>query len=645
MLARLGIATVGDVLLHLPRTYQRFVRVPSLDQVRDMPDGTGVIVTGHVRATRVQRTRRHRHIALETTILADGGSELQVRWFIPFRGPLPNPRFETGVRVILRGFMGSYGSSRVLEQAEPCPEAYAERVVPVYPLTQGITQRMMQSIVQAALALQPGDHVLPDVQALAARTQVNDAHIISALRLLHMPDTLDEAEHGRRVLALREIIELARRNRIVQKGPRVDKPMGLEDGQLTRSFLLNLPFRPTGAQQRAMAEIAQDMAGTRGMRRVLSGDVGSGKSLVIAYALLRAVEAGGQGLLVVPTRILARQHVHTLRGWFAALGVPIAELTSEVTGSARRELLDKVACGEIPIVVATHLAFERDVRFRNLMVGIIDEQHRFGVTQRLALESKAPVHTLWVSATPIPKTMAQIVYGAVPVSYLAERPPGRQTVETLWLPYAKRNEVYRFVDREVQAGGRAYVVCPAIDEEPELQMPGARQVYEELRKRGVGGRPVALVHGSMTPDEQDCALEQFVTGEAGTLVATSVVEVGVDVPEASVIVIEGADRFGLAQLHQLRGRVGRGTRRSYALLLSDGPTEESRARLHALRQLNDGFRLAEVDLTLRGPGEFTGLRQSGVTDLRFADLARDIDLFQSVTEAYARQDRAGDGLE
>lgn len=633
---------MGDVLLHLPRAYQRFVRVASLVQACELSDGQGVIVEGHIRSARVQRTRRHRYMALEIAVLRDGSGELQLRWFIPFRGPLPTARFEVGQHVVLRGFMGSYGSVRILQDAELCSTSEHEHIVPVYPLTRGISQRLMQSIVQAALALAPGGTGLPQDDELPVPQEVGGKEIVAALRLLHGPRTLDDAERGRRILAARELRELVQKNLIVAQGPKVSVPMPEEDGPLTRAFLAKLPFQPTGAQRRAMREIAGDMSGRRGMRRVLSGDVGSGKSLVIAYALLRGIDAGGQSLLIAPTRILARQHAQTMRNLLADIDVEVALLTSDLPSDERRDLMHRIGLGKVPLVIATHLAFDEDLQFSRLLVGVIDEQHRFGVAQRLALERKSPVHTLWVSATPIPKTMAQIVYGAVPVSYLDERPPGRQRVETRWLPYAKRREVYKFVDREVRAGGQAYVVCPAIDEVPEANIPGARQVYEELRRAKLGGRPIALVHGSMTPEEQDAALEGFMSGKTGTLVATSVVEVGVDVPEATVMVVEGAERFGLAQLHQLRGRVGRGTNPSYALLLSDGPTTESRARLHALRELDDGFQLAEADLKLRGPGEFAGLRQSGTTDLRFVDLARDIDLFRSVmASALSQGEMAG----
>lgn len=630
--------------MHLPRSYHRFVRVGSLEEVRDLPDGHGVIVKGRIASSRVQRIRQSRNMALETSVLRDASGDLQLRWFIPFRGPLPKPRFPTGRTVALRGFVSSYGSVRFLRDAEICSDDAGELIVPVYPLTRGLSQRMMHSIVQAALACTREEAPLPGALDVSALHDVTDAQVVAALRLLHMPPTLDDVDNARRVLALRELVALARRNRIVAQGPKVVKPLSVEDGNLTKAFLARLPFRPTGAQTRAMREIALDMAGPRGMRRVLSGDVGSGKSLIIAYTLLRAVEAGGQGVLVVPTRILARQHVQTLQRFVSGLDLKIAQLTADLAGPERSEVLAAIAEGSVSVVVATHLALEPEVQFRDLQVGVIDEQHRFGVAQRLALERKGPVHVLWVSATPIPKTMAQIIYGAVPVSYLDECPPGRQRVETRWLPYAKRNDVYAFVDRAVRAGGRAYVVCPAIEEVPEIGMPGARQVYDELRRRGVGGRPVALVHGGMTASEQDAALERFVSGRAGTLVATSVVEVGVDVPEATVMVVEGADRFGLAQLHQLRGRVGRGDRQSYTFLLSDGPTPEARARLHALRELDDGFQLAEADLTLRGPGEFAGLRQSGTTDLRFVDFGRDIDLLRRVAAAFGEEDEGARDL-
>lgn len=633
MLHRMGLSTVGDVLLHLPRAYHRFVPYAHLRDVVALADGEGVIVQGQAVSPKVQRTKSRRHIAIESVTVTDGTAKIQVRWFVPFRGPVPRPRLASGQQVTLRGVLATYGSTRLLTNAEICEPPFpdAEQVVPIYPLTQGITQKLMQTLVRAALkrGMVPGTDDLP-ATTLPSAESIDDTDVLRALHLLHAPKTLNQAEVGRRILALRELHLLAQQNRSLQSGPRVGNPWPDEDGELLQNFYRALPFRPTHAQIRAMGEIRSDMAQELGMRRVLCGDVGSGKSLVIAYALLKGVEAGGQSLLIAPTRILAAQHVATLTRLFAGLNIRIGHLSAELSVAERTELLSQVREGTIDILVSTHAALEPSAQYKRLLVGVIDEQHRFGVAQRKALDEKRPTHALWVSATPIPKTMGEIIYGGVPISYLDERPPGRTEVDTRWVSNRKRQDVYRFVDKEIRNGGRAFVVCPAIEEDQELGIPGAEQVWQELARMKPGGYPVAVIHGRLDPEAQERALEEFVQGRVRTLVATSMVEVGVDVPEATVMVVEGADRFGLSQLHQLRGRVGRGTRQSYAILVSDAPTQQSKERLSAIRTLHDGFQLAEADLVLRGPGEFAGTRQSGVSDLRFADFARDIDLFRMV---------------
>lgn len=634
LLARLGAETIGNILLHLPRAYQRFVPCARLSDAYQLTDGEGVIVHGRVATSSVQPTRGRRHLAVEAATLQDETGTLPLRWFVPFRGPLPKPRLTRGSRVTVRGRLTSYGGIRFLRDAEVKADTDGvsnEEVVPVYPLTKGISQRFLRTLIQAALEMiGVGSLSVPQDRQLPAPHEVDGDWVKFALRLLHTPATLEHAEYGRRLLALREIYELSRKNRLLQRGPVLREKWKADDGELVRSFLARLPFTPTEAQRRAMEEIRHGMAGTVGMRRILSGDVGSGKSLVIAYTLLKGVEAKGQAVLIAPTRILANQHATTLSRLYSGLEVRLGLLTAETAPEERGRVLGGLRDGSVDVLVATHAALEPEVEYRKLLVGVIDEQHRFGVEQRMALERKGPLHTLWVSATPIPQSMAQIVYGAVPLSVLDERPPGRVPVETRWVSTKRRGDVYRFLSREIESGGRAFVVCPAIDEDEESGLPGAVELWRKLERLRPGGYPVALIHGRLTPLEQEQALSAFVSGAARTLVATSMVEVGVDVPEATVMVIEGADRFGLAQLHQLRGRVGRGTRKAYTFLVSDGPTQKARERLHALRTTDDGFALAEVDLKLRGPGEFAGLRQSGVPDLRFADLARDLDLFRMV---------------
>lgn len=622
-LAVLGIRTWGDLLFHVPRRYQVFHFCPSFEHLDTVADGAGVLLRGEVLTANVRRSRTRPHLVIESVIFSDGKRRLPVQQLRPVRGRrMPPPSVKPGSRACLRAVLRWRNDVPHFEQVEFVADglATADQVIPVYSLTRGITQKLLRDSIE---------HVLRHVPDSAAELpqEFGAADAFHAFRLLHQPQAPADPERGRRSLALFEIALLPSPTRQFASGDKaLVSPSQPTTRQLCQTFLDNLPFEPTGAQQRVMAEWDAEVKRPVGTRRLLTGDVGSGKTFIIAYALLKAVELGGQGALIAPTRLLAEQHANSLRNLFRRVDVRLELLTGMTTADERRRILADLYNGAIDIVVGTQAVLQDDVRFRRLGLGVIDEQHRFGVAQREALETKGAERVLIVSATPIPRTLAQTVYRGLPISRLDEKPPGRQPVETLWVPTRRRDEVVEFLRRRTAAGEQAFVVCPYIDSDILDDGLGAEEMFRYLQQ-SLGNDHVTLIHGRMSAEKQAEAMEAFAAGRVPVLVATSIVEVGVDVPNATIMVIESAHLFGLAQLHQLRGRVGRGNRQSYAILISDGPTAASRERLAAIRRSSDGFYLAEQDLKLRGPGEFVGVRQWGMSDLQFVDLARDVDLF------------------
>jgi ATP-dependent DNA helicase RecG len=609
-LERLGLRTVGDLLAHRPFRYEQ--PVPER-RIADLRGDEEVAIAGEVLS--VSKRRRGR-LQMLTARVSDGSATVSATWF---NQPWLERQLQAGTPVRLRGRQGRYGFDvRSFDIGDG--EATAD-FAPVYPASEEITAKKLRELVGAAL---PGSFADPLPAELKERERLPQR--ADALWALHRPRSLGEAEAGRRRLAFDELLLLQigiarrRREREGQIAPALGKP-----GELLARYREVLPFRLTEHQERAIVEIDHDVERTVPMQRLLQGDVGSGKTVVALYALLRAVEAGRQGALMAPTETLAEQHFLTLEEPCRALGVTCALLTSS-SPKRERDLAPNAA-----IVVGTHALIQEGVELRDLAVAVVDEQHRFGVEQRKALVEGRSPHVLHMTATPIPRTLALTVYGDLAVSEIAKPPANRKPIKTAWVAENRTADAYSRLRKHLDAGRQAYVVCPLIEESETSQARAAEAEADRLRRAELKGYRVGLLHGRLRPSERRELMGRFKAQELDVLVATTVIEVGVDVPNATIMIVQEADRFGLAQLHQLRGRVGRGAEQSYCLLISrarEDLTETALSRLEALVRTTDGFELAEVDLEIRGGGQLLGTRQSGLTDLSFARLREDRDLLE-----------------
>lgn len=625
-LARLGIRTVGDALLLVPRRYEDRRTLLPIGRLRL---GAFQSVAGQVKAVGLGRTRRG--IPYCEVMLEDGSGTLLARWY---RQPYLARTFRRGQRIILAGRLNPYPPREMINPEHEIQEAadssyHTGRIVPIYPLTAGLSQRFLRrwlADLVGACALEVTD---PLPTPLRERRKLRS--LPEAVRGLHIPDEMEDASESRLRLTFDEffLFSLAV---LRQRAARAEYPgiAFLVPGGLAERARSRLSFRLTGAQERALQTIWGDMAQPTPMQRLLQGDVGSGKTIVALLAALAAVDSGYQAAILAPTEILAAQHAERARDLLEPLGVPVIHLTGGLASAARRAALEGLGGTSACLAVGTHALLQPDVTFGRLGFVVVDEQHRFGVLQRAALQEKAAhPDVLVMTATPIPRSLALVLYGDLDLSVIDELPPGRRPTVTDWVDETSRQRIEAELAARLGRGERAYVVCPMV-EESAAELKAALQTAEAYRRGPLGRFGVALVHGRLRAGEKLQAVTDFREGRARLLVATTVVEVGMDVPEATAMVIEHADRLGLAQLHQLRGRVGRSGRPAICFVVADRReiSEEALARLEVFVREGDGFALAEADLRLRGPGEFFGTRQAGLDGFHLGDLGADLRLLE-----------------
>jgi ATP-dependent DNA helicase RecG len=634
-LERIGLTIVRDALNYFPRDYQdRRSFVP----FHKLALGEAAVIQGTVFGVAPPRhgSRAPIHVTFRD----------QVGYFtaIWFNKAFLAHIFKRDQRVVLYG-KKVLGKDRrvtldnpeweIVEEDDPA-SIHLGRVVPVYSLTEGLYQRWLRTFLHQVVTAHAEE--APDILPDPLRRRRDLLPVAPAYRAVHFPERLEDVDAARRRFAFEDFLvlqvglALKRRRQARELGRSLAPP-----GALVARLLRDLPFALTAAQERVWSEIRSDLARPVPMNRLLQGDVGSGKTIVAVMALLTAVEAGYQAVLMAPTEILAEQHVRTVRALVEPLGLTVAWLSAGQRARERKAALDALRSGAAAIGVGTHALIEDAVELRRLGLAVVDEQHRFGVMQRASLRGKGEhPHVLVMTATPIPRTLALTLYGDLDVSVLDQLPPGRTPIRTEARSEAARGRIYDFVRTELRAGRQAYVVCPLVEETEASDLKAATEMAQRLQAGPFHEFRVGLVHGRLSFDSKDQVMRAFKAGEIDLLVATTVIEVGIDVPNASVMLIEHAERFGLAQLHQLRGRVGRGAAKSFCILLESGPaSDEARQRLAAMVETQDGFRLAEVDLGIRGPGEFFGTRQSGLPEFRTASLVTHTRLLEE-----ARQDAA-----
>ena len=630
LFANLNIFTLGDLICHFPRGYEDRTKLVTISELSpDVPACFRATVMNNPRTAHIRKG-----LDMTKVQLADTTGRLNVTFF--------NNRFaagqlEYGREYIFYGavsgdFVGYNMTNPVFENPDS-PGLTTRRVLPIYPLTAGLTNAAVgKAVLQALAVCDPPAEILPE----AVRAEYGILPAEEAYHAIHQPRDMEQAVQAKKRLIFEEFFVFSA-GLSLMRSSRAEKKCTPYHNFNMKPFYGSLPFSLTGAQSRAVEEILSDFRSGKPMNRLVQGDVGSGKTMVAAAAAYCAAGNGAQTALMAPTEILAEQHYASLSKLFAPLGITVDLLTGSMTVRQKREARERLASGETQVVVGTHALLTDATRFLRLGLVIADEQHRFGVAQRSKLSEKGEdPHLLVMSATPIPRTLALLMYGDLDVSILDELPPGRQTVETFLVGESYRARINAFIRKQVAEGHQCFVVCPAVEENQELGVKAASAWAETLQQTVFPDLRIALLHGQMKGAEKEAAMAAFARGEADVMVATTVIEVGVDVPNATLMVIEDADRFGLSQLLQLRGRVGRGKAKSYCILTSHNRNPETLQRLKALCKTNDGFRIAEEDLKLRGPGDFFGSRQSGLPAFRVGDLSCDLATLKQAQTASAQ---------
>ena len=626
----LNIYTLEDLICHYPRGYEDRTRLVPICQLEvDRPACFQAVVMNTPRTAHIRKG-----LDLTRVQVADTTGRLNLTFF---NSRYAEQNLHYGETYIFYGTVtgdyGGYGMTNPVFESPSSQGVATRRILPIYPLTAGLNNAAIVRCVQQALAIcDPPGEILPE--SIRQRYDILPAEL--AYTAIHQPKSMQEAEQARRRLIFEEFFVFSAGLSLLRASRARKKSLPYENTDLT-AFYAALPFRLTGAQLRSIDEILRDMGRGTPMNRLVQGDVGSGKTMVAAAAAFCAARNGFQTAFMAPTEILAEQHYDTLRQLFSPMGISTALLTGSMTPKEKKQCRQAIAAGDAQVVIGTHALLTDATAFNRLGLVIADEQHRFGVEQRSSLAAKGTdPHLLVMSATPIPRTLAIILYGDLDVSILDELPPGRQNVDTFLVGESYRTRINAFIRKQVQEGHQCFVVCPAVEENEELGIKSAQVWAETLQKTVFPDLRVSLLHGQMKGSQKEQVMAAFARQEADVLVATTVIEVGVDIPNATLMVIEDADRFGLSQLHQLRGRVGRGRDKSYCILVSHNKNPETLQRLKALCATNDGFRIAQEDLRQRGPGDFFGSRQSGLPVFRVADMNVDLDTLRQAQAASAQ---------
>ena len=628
-LENLNIFTLRDLICHFPRGYEDRTQLRTIEKLEpDVPACFKAMVMNTPRTSHIRKG-----LDLTKVQVADHTGRLNLTFF---NNKYVSESLQYGREYIFYGavsgdFIG-YNMTNPIFESPDAPPVTTRRILPVYPLTAGMTNAAMLKLVRQAMSI---CDTPPEILPRSVREEYGILSADRAYQAIHEPQSMAEAEQAKKRLIFEEFFVFSA-GLALMRAARAEKKCPAYENLELRPFLASLPFTLTGAQNRAVADILNDLRKGAPMNRLVQGDVGSGKTMVAAAAAYCAANNGRQSALMAPTEILAEQHYQSLRKIFEPLGISVALLTGSMSPKEKRLIREALASGEIQVAVGTHALITDSTQFNNLGLVIADEQHRFGVAQRSRLSAKGEgVHLLVMSATPIPRTLALLMYGDLEVSILDELPPGREAVDTFLVNESYRPRINAFIRKHVAEGHQCFVVCPAVEENEELGLKAATVWADTLQQTVFPDLRIALLHGQMKGAEKEAAMAGFARGEADVMVATTVIEVGVDVPNATLMVIEDADRFGLSQLHQLRGRVGRGSAKSYCILTSRNRNPETLQRLKAFCKTTDGFKIAEEDLKLRGPGDFFGSRQSGLPTFRVANLSFDLTTLKDAQTASA----------